>query len=345
MEAADDIVLGELSEADLADLAESDGASSQQSEKQNSLISFRSSIAISLCFHLTLAAAAFYFIASEVGGSENTAPTSLRVQFVPARPMQPEADSISENIAEDDAEVDQVETPATPSEVEPSSAPEPRESVEPDPQLPALAELDTVELENSSPPAQDRGEVDVPTFDSVRDAISSVRSNERSQFFTSDCNKFEEEQEFNNCKQRDTRDYSAATKNPVYDYFSPALEISRSRATVSTIARQSAAVSQALALNDLPAGLSAYVLEEIEQGIETYSNNSSRVLNHMTTMLDKSDAGIQARRIFTPWVQQQSAILRSRKVENWPDAVREEKCKSYEEFASAPAEFTECLFR
>ena len=66
-------------------------------------------------------------------------------------------------------------------------------------------------------------------------------------------------------------------------------------------------------------GLSSYVLEELEQGIETYSNNSARVSDHMNTMVDKSAAGVMRRRLFDNWVQQQSALLQSRRVESRSD--------------------------
>ena len=153
----------------------------------------------------------------------------------------------------------------------------------------------------------------LPSAESVQRVLSNVQLSETSQFYSYKCNKLEREKAFSRCAPLDDRDYAEISSNPVREFYSPPVEVSRSRQTVTALARHSESVAGQLALNNLTSGLSTYVMEETEQGIETYSNTTSRTAGHMSAMIDKSAAGEMARRILTPWVQQQSAVLQARK--------------------------------
>jgi len=338
MEFADDIVLGRFTSADLDDLVDEDDYPGRAKPTARMSSGMQLSFVFSAFLHFALASTLFYFVASDIGKIEELVPVSIRVEFVPSNPLLRQAEEI---IAE-------------------TLAPIPL--VEPDPGLLPVAEsqpesiqTDVSEISESeiaeAPPAESSDTdsllqvetVTLPSAESVQRVLSNLQRNDASRFYTYDCNKLEEEKEFSGCAPSDTRDYSSLTRNPVYDFHNPAIEISRSRETVTLLARQSAGVSEQLALSGFSSGLLSYVLEELEQGIETYSNNSVRTLDHMNSMVDKSAAGIMGRRVFDNWVQQQSTLLRSRRVEDRSDRQFRERCRGYEKFIMAPVEFTRCL--
>lgn len=341
MEFADDIALGDFNSIDLEDLVDKDDYPGRGQRGTKTITGFQLSFAVSAVLHFALASALFYFVAGDIATIEELVPASIKVEFVPFNPLLSQTE---ENIPEPPSESAAPIPLAEPSSVLPVAESEPENNQT---DVPLISEPEIAEAGSEESPAVDSlsllETVTLPSVESVQRVLSNLQRSDASRFYTYDCNKLEEENGFSDCASRDARDYSLLTRNPVYDFHNPAIEISRSRETVTTLARQSARVSEQLALSDLPPGLSAYVLEELEQGIEAYSNNSSRALGHMNTMVDKSAAGVMARRLFTPWVQQQSAMLQSRRVENRSDRQFREKCRSYEKFIMAPAKFARCI--
>lgn len=343
MELADDIVLGKFSDSDLDDLVRLEECAERPDHHGKDLRSFQLSFAISAVVHLALAASAFYFIAGDLQPEVDSSPSTFQVEFVALNPQL----SLEEEVqVEDDREPEPSQNEAEPLETIAQEAATPSEQSSPSTEVEAIALTET-DIDSDSTrieQAQPAETIVIPSIDAVQNAISRIEQSDASRFYRYDCNRLDEENEFSNCAPQDNRDFSLATSNKVYDFYNPPAEISRSRETVNTIAAQSGVVANALALNNLPPGLSAYVLEEIEQGIETYSNSSNRAVDHMDRMIDRSAAAVMAERLFTPWVQQQSAILRSRRVENRIDSRQAESCRSYEKFVMSPAEFTQCLF-
>ena len=342
MEFADDIALGDFTSADIDYLADEDGYSGRGQRTAKLFSGMQLSFAISATLHLVLASTLFYFVASDTGTVEEPVRESIRVEFVPSNPLLSQAEEIiSQTSVESTAPIPLVES-------DPSSLP--AAESQPESGQADVSEISESEVAedtpaensdiNSSRPVET---VTLPSVESVRRVLSNLQRSDTSRFTTYDCNKLEEEKKFNGCAPIDTRDYSSLTRNPVYDFHNPAIEISRSRETVTTLARQSASVSAQLALSDLPPGLSAYVLEELEQSIETYANNFVRALDHMNTMIDKSAAGEMARRLNSNWVQQQMNLLQSRKIENQSESQFRDRCRSYEKYIMAPAELARCL--
>jgi len=314
---ADDIAFGDFTSVDLDDLVAKDDYSERGQRASKTFSEFQLSFAVSAILHFTLASTLFYFVASDIATVEELVPASIKVEFVPFKPLLIQAEeSIPETPSQSAAPIPLTGSPSTLPVAE--SQPESNQK-----DVPEIGESKIVEalpaessIANSLPPLET---VSLPSVESVQRVLSKLQRSDASRFYTYDCNKLEEESEFSDCASSDARDHSLLTRNPVYDFHNRAIEISRSRRKVTTLARQSARVSEQLALSDLQVGLSSYVLEELEQGIETYSNNSARVSDHMNTMVDKSAAGVMRRRLFDNWVQQQSALLQSRRVENRSD--------------------------
>jgi hypothetical protein len=339
MEIVEDIALGHFSTDELDQLSRQDESSARSLLRDARLFGFPLSIAISVLFHLALALMLLWLVNNGGDGIKQTELTTISVSFVPANPLKTQAEEASASLPAQ--EID----PATLEEPDSISSSLLEENTEPPIESEEISRPRAAELAErtlNQAPATQAETVTLPTSESVRQILSTIQNNEASRFYTYDCNKLDEEKEFNDCAPSDGRDYSSLTRNPVYDYHNPAVEISRSRETFTTIARQSSGISEQLALSNLPVGISAYLLEELEQGIETYSNDSPRTIDHMNTMTDKSAAGEMARRIFTPWVRQQSMILRDRKVESRADSQFRERCRSYEKFIMSPAQFARC---
>ncbi|GJM12582.1 MAG: hypothetical protein DHS20C12_09850 [Pseudohongiella sp.] len=336
MDIPEDIALGDFNAADLIDLVEGEGDAGRRSPIVQGFLGFQLSFAVSLFIHLAIASALIYFVAGDIEYSEETAPALVRVEFVATNPLLTQAEEVPPVAAAEPTSADEQEPPPFENPLS-----EPSQSLASDASAAAdLIEPEVVSREGLLPPVDI---LNMPTVESVQQVLNSIERDDASRFYTYDCNKLEEEQEFNNCAPDDDRDYASATRNPVYDFHNPAIEVTRSEQTLNTLARQSALVSGQLALGDLPTGLSAYVLEELEQGIETYSNKSSRTIEHMNTMVDKSAAGAMSRRMFDTWTQQQSEILRSRRAENGSEQAFRERCRGYEKYIMAPVEFARCL--
>jgi len=341
MEFADDIALGNFTATDFDSLVKEGDYSEPAKRSAKLLAGMPLSFAISAILHITLASLMFYFVKSDLGRSDGLIPGLIRVEFVPSNPLLSQAEEVIPEIPTESV------TPLSRAELDPLL---PVAESQPESSQADIAETNESEITDSPPvensdlnSSQQVETYTLPSAESVQRVLSNLQRGEASRFYTYDCNRLEQEKEFNDCAPSSARDYSVLTRNPVYDFHNPSIEITRSRETVTTVARQSARISGQLALSNLPAGLSSYVLEELEQGIETYSNNSVRSLDHMNTLVDKSAAGEMARRLSTSWVKQQSRLLQSRKVENRSEGLFRERCQGYEKYIMAPMEFARCL--
>lgn len=312
MNFADDIALGKLSRADLNAISNDKALLVRPSQKVSSSPSLQLSFAISASFHFALAATLLFRVAGEVDVVKEALPPVLQIAFVPANSLlSPQEEAVVTEPAPAISLGQSVSIPAAVPEPPPQSSEADR---------PSIAETEIAEpREIASPPSLPAEIIALPSVESVRRVLSDVQRAETSQFYSYNCNKLEREKEFSRCTPLDDRNYAEISSNSVSEFYSPAVEVSRSRQTVTTLARHSDSIAGQLALNNLPPSLSAYVMEEIELSIETYSNTSSRIAGHMSAMVDKSAAGEMARRISTPWVQQQSAVLQARKASDRVD--------------------------
>lgn len=310
MELAAHPALGELSEAELDYLAApQQGRGAAASTRRRVQLSLLCSVTI----HLLLAAATIYFIAGEGREGAEQLPATFAVEFVARNPQSSrEAAQAPETV-----EPEQVTAPDPPTEI-PSQPPAEVLPISQEQPLVDIAEGPEIEGEtdaNSQAPSREAVPLSFPSAESLRSVITSLqRSDEAASFSLEDCNRLEQEQELIRCNAPAGGGEFTLSPNPVYRAFNPAFESNRSRDTVTTIAGQTEDIAAALTPENLPAGLSAYLLEEIEQGIEIRSNNKVRSVDHMNRMVDKSFAGQESRRQFDTWVQQQSKEVQSRRV-------------------------------
>ncbi len=337
MEFADDIALGSLSLADFDELEKVQVLSQRAAGPGSSSRSLHLSFVVSGLFHLTVIALCYRLTIGEIKVLNEIAPNVLTVEFSATNPQR--------NSMPDATQEELLAEPTEPIHNLQQSVSELVNTN--DQSLASQEEIGPVSLapilNDAEVPEANASRLQPPSIESVQQTLNALQDTRASHLYAYDCNKLEREEGIIDCAPVDDRNYASLSRNPAYEFHNPVSEYDRSRETVTTIARQSGLVSQNLALNNLPPGLAAYLLEEIELGIETRSNGSSRTLAHINTMVDRSAAGEMARRIFDPWVQQQSSILRSRTVDNDEQQKQQRECTSFELFSLAPAEFTKCL--
>lgn len=326
MEFYDDIPIGNVAAADLGDeppgRQEGDGLSSN---KQYLAIG----LAVSVLLHSLMATVLFDLLIGTAEIGPESIPALVQIQLV--------SESVAEPVAEPEAEPEvQLDE-----EIESAALANNERSVDEE-QLPqevtgepAAAEELTLSLASEPVPRDSIESLQVeqsPTFLTlpsvavIQQTIEVMESDRRSRFYAYNCNPLEEEAGIRECEPIDDRDFTPLERNPVYEFHNPVVQRSRSRETLNTIARESAALAARLSLSDVPAGLSAYVLEELEQSIELYSNNGNRALAHMNSMVDRSAAAVYMERIYDPWVQNQTRILRERKYYNRQELQELNKC-------------------
>lgn len=183
-----------------------------------------------------------------------------------------------------------------------------------------------------------------PTVLAIQQSLDALESDRASRFYSYSCNAIESKAGIRECEPTNNRDFSVLEQNSVYDFHNPVVEFSRSVKTATTVARNTRALAGRLAAGNLPPGLGAYVLEEIEAGIQINSNNGNRVQQNMDVMVNQSAAAVMARRLFDPWVQQQTKVLGARKIYTKQEQDQLNSCASIvlALLTLPPGEFARC---
>ena len=325
MEFDNDVSLGEGLASDQYD--HDDGRQNQcelaqSSGDRNRLIA---GLIVSGLLHIAIAVV---FVRLSIGTAGDPVPAAIQIQIVPlsllfATAEQPE----QEQAADEEAVIEELQTEQE--LVESSTA-----EIEPEQfETEALADAGQTESVESSSSEQ-LPEIDaatrpaqtLPTLLAIQQSLEAIEFERASRFYAYDCNVMERKEGLRKCEPLADRDFSTLEQNPVYDFHNPVRELSRSEKTVTTVARESRALAGRLDQDGLPSGLSAYVLEEMEAGIQISSNNGNTVLQNMSTMLDRSAAAVQARRVFDPWVQQQTTVFGARMAYNKQELDQQQSC-------------------
>lgn len=313
----------------------------QASHRRNNLII---GLIVSVLLHGVIAAV---FLRFDFSSSSNPVPSTVQIQFTPSNPLL----AASEEELEEPVEQEQVETvlEEQPIEqelaefaVEESSPEQSQQSVQVEEQA-ELTDLSGIEQTPAVAPITNPANTP-PTVLAIQQSLEAIESDRVSRFYSYDCSVIELKAGIRECERPDNRDFTVFEQNPVYDFHNPVIELSRSEKTVTTVARNSRALAERLAASSLPPGLGAYVLEEIEAGIEINSNNGNRVLQNMDVMVDKSAAAVQARRVYDPWVQQQTKVLGARKIYTKQELDQLRDCASIvlALLTLPPGEFVRC---
>ena len=242
MEFADDIAVGNFTSADFDEFIIEDDNSGRAKRVARVFSGFKLSLVVSLVLHFALASTLLYFAASEFERAGELDSISIRVEFVSSNPLLSQAEEIVPQTPSEATAP--IPLPETVSELPVAESPQ-------EDNFPETSESEIAETSSAENPGANIlrpvEAVTLPSVESVQSVLSNLQRNDISRFYTHDCNKLEEEKEFSDCAPRDTRDYSALTRNPVYESHKSEIEYSQSRETVTTLARQSAGVSEQLA--------------------------------------------------------------------------------------------------
>lgn len=286
-------------------------------------------ILASLFFHGVLAA---IFLNGQIGGGsvddQPTKPTMVSVRLVSQNPQilqVPEPVLITD----ESAIPKPLETEDTPSEellLEESSVASEFENLE----EPSEIELDdsqqieadtkTEEIAASGIPVNRSSEINLPSVLMVQESLQNIDIQKRSRFYSHRCNPLEEEAGIKDCeppRQRELQsaDYQLGQRNSTYRALNPIRQLSRTQRTSKVVSTESKALAGRLGDLRVPAGLSDYILEELEAGITHNADLGNRAVEHMLNSNDKSAAGAMARELLSdPWVEKREKELQQRKV-------------------------------
>jgi len=159
-----------------------------------------------------------------------------------------------------------------------------------------------------------------PSTEAINSALSRVNAQDLKQRGQVACTAQQELSELFDCAQskesaKREAAYSALSKNSTYDAFVRVLQVNRSERAVQQIASEAGRVGEALEASSLPAGTSAYLLEEVQATISLVSSSENRTLKQMNRVVDKSAASAMADRILNdPWLQNVARESRARRV-------------------------------
>lgn len=358
MEFDNDISLGEGLAKDQGDCESGQNNTRELAQSSSNRGNLMAGLIVSSLLHMTIAAV---FLRSSVGtmnatingAMDNPVPSTVRIQFVPSNPLlatteeEPETPEVLEDeeaVFEEPVIEEQLIEQAL---VESSTEEIETEQLEPGPSQVAeqaeLVESSTTDQAPTVTPATNPT-LTPPTLLAIQQSLETIESERASRFYSYDCNVIEQKEDIRECEPNDNRDFSSLVKNSVYDFHNPVRELSRSEKTVTAIARESRSLAGRLAQAGLPSGRGAYLLEQMEISIEINSNNGNRVARNMNMMVDSSAAAIQARRVFDPWVQQQTKVLGARKVYNKQELDQQRRCSDIvlAFLTLPPGEFASC---
>ncbi|PCJ22953.1 MAG: hypothetical protein COA96_13060 [SAR86 cluster bacterium] len=299
----DDILLGDGLDEDEAAYQIERGFSSAVAGSSSDRINLKTGLVVSVFLHIAIASVFFSLAIGASQLSTDSSVASIQIRMVPSNPLIPVIDD--ELVLEDKAE------PIVEPEVlkADSTVIEPEQSVAESTEL-----LEPMVTEPNAPIRPLVEQIQIPTVLAVQQSLDAINSERASKFYSYECNAIERKEGIRECEPESKNNFSVLERNSTYELYNSRRERSRSQATVTTFAKESGGVADRLSQSGLPAGLADYLLEEIEIGIGVNSNNGNRAVEHINTMVDRSDAAVQARRIFDPWVQQQVKSLSDRKV-------------------------------
>jgi hypothetical protein len=279
------------------DFAAADNTTREELTQQPSLLA---PVLVSIGLHLLLA---YGFVQSKIAPPNPARPEFISIGFQPSNPnrlVTPRLDEAvlpSKTIAEPalaqaELEGDGVDSIA-PSELDVAAGSGAKQPL--GPELTGQGQAETVhEPEVKEVSRSSRGAA--PTSDSISRSVRELSQARQTRFYSRQCNPLEEEEGLKECAPKSNASYDALEFNAVYRAFTPAALVTRSeRASAVISSRRSSVVTRLR--EEIPDGLSGYLIEEMEAGISHGANAGNRAVQHMIDMTDKSDAAAQARAV------------------------------------------------
>ena len=299
-----DIPLGEGLPDDLDDALRSRSAGDQAAGNR---LNLTVALTVSISIHLLLA---FVFLQLSLGSVENPTralPSTVQIRLLPPavrESIQPADPELETDVVSSDKPLQEFQEPqreqATPEEPTPTALVDiPAVDVAPGPSTPA-------------DPVQPG--VFAPSIVTVIETIQALDATETARYWSSDCNRLQEEVGLRDCEPRDRHDYALLERNRTYEALNPVRQLTRAQRSLTTVSRQAPALVARLETSNIAPALAEYLMQEVEAGITQLADPGNRGVQHMSR-LDMSPAAVMARRILEdPWVLSRTKQLRQRRV-------------------------------
>ena len=307
-------------------------------------------VVVSLLLHLSLLVTLFNYGSL---GSDEAPPAAISVSFVTSNPFDvipTQPDEVQEPVPENVPPAEEV-VPEEPPEIreEPAELELPSQdlaandaSLEDATVLPTADESLREEPPELLPPPSA-----VAIRNSVLDNFQQQQRDDRS--WASGCTELRRMAGVVGCAQQERPDYSGVEESDnfrsVVEYHNPPRQRDSYQENLPAIASQSGQLAASLAQSSLPPGMADFVMEGVESSITLYSNSGNRVLQHMDRMVDRSEAALLARELYTPWVQFQMLQRQQRQYQSRQDVQQRENCRSPKLYIMAPADIVDCMAR
>jgi hypothetical protein len=151
-------------------------------------------------------------------------------------------------------------------------------------------------------------EIRLPSVLMVQQSLQNIDAQTRASFFSYCCNPLDVKAGIRNCESPRQRELQPgyllpSEGNSTYRALNPIRQLSRAERSLEVVSTESKALAGRLGDLRVPAGLSDYVLEELEAGITHNLNLGNRAVEQLRNFTDKSAAGAIARELLNdPWV-------------------------------------------
>jgi|GEM_PF-519875 len=166
----------------------------------------------------------------------------------------------------------------------------------------------------------------VPNVAAMRDSIQRMNDEREARSWINQCNPLQEEDELIECsnsqeRNSDTR-YARALQNQTYTALNPVFTRSRTQQTISTITGLSPEIAEQIETAGLPEWMVDFAIQEMERNISEATYGGSATERTIIQMTDKSEAALQARKMFGDvWLQNTVREAMRRNVHT-PDPTR-----------------------
>lgn len=264
-------------------------------------------LSVSISIHLLLA---FVFLQLSVGIIETPShapPSTVQIGLLsPAalestRPADPELETDLASSEEPPQEFQEQAVEQAPLEEPPSTA---------------LADVPMIDVGPglSTPADPIQPEVFAPSIVTVIETIQALDATQALRYWSSDCNRLEEEVGLLDCEPKNRNNYALLERNSTYVALNPVRQLTRAQRSLSVVSRQAPALAAQLEAGAIVPGLAEYLTQEIEAGITELADPGNRAVKNMGRM-DMSAAAVMKRRILEdPWVRSRTRQLQQRRV-------------------------------
>lgn len=249
-------------------------------------------VSVSVLLHLLIA---YLLVKSDIEAPLRETPEFVEITLRPTNPNRvlesPPNEPVEEPLVEPPTSAEVPSVRSRDEEERVAQAQEPSGLIESITDIPSDESLAT-EVHKTQSTSVNR----LPTLQAISQSVRELSRSREAQFYPYVCNPLEEDEGIKECAPRSSTAFGALETNSVYQALNSTRELSRSERAAGVVSSQARSLTDRLEV-ELPAGISDYLIQELEAGISHSVNEGNRAVQHMIDMTDKSDAAAQARQV------------------------------------------------